>query len=239
MMYRKKLLFVHPQQFGYGAGYFYYCKYLKNFFDIDFICYDQGFNKVYEEGVKVIYREIKGKRVFRLFKFIGFIIKYSRNKHIDVIFCFQIKFVFLIGLFDKSKNKILDIRTGSLSSTPIIRWIINKLILMNTLFFQKVTVLSESLRESIGIPLKKTTLLPLGADTIDNSKKEFNKMHLIYVGVFYKRNLDVTIEGFQKFYNKYSKQVDIQYDIIGFYRSLDEKRLKNVSAFSKKIMATV
>jgi len=42
---KRKLLIVNPSQFGYTAGYRYYCMYLKYEFDIDFLCIDRGLAK--------------------------------------------------------------------------------------------------------------------------------------------------------------------------------------------------
>ena len=224
---KKKILIINPNQYGYSAGYFYYVKYLKQYFEIDYICYDKGLSKVDSQGIRVIYKDFnKRSRVFRLLDFIYSSIKLSLSNNYQSIFTVNFKFVFLIGLFSKSEKNILDIRTGSLSDNYIFRFMMNKIILFNSLFFDKVTILSDSLKKKIGLNSSKTVVLPLGSDIIDESDKKFDKINLIYVGTFYKRNIEETIFGLADFYRDYNDKIQIKYDIIGFGSLLEENKIK-------------
>ena len=73
-MDKKKLLFINPGQFGYQAGYYYYCKYLKDDFDITFICRDRELKKVTLDGVKVIYISFKGNKIKRYYRWLKAVI---------------------------------------------------------------------------------------------------------------------------------------------------------------------
>jgi len=142
------------------------------------------------------------------------------------------KMVFLIGLFGKSKLKILDIKTGFLIDNIFFRWLFNKSILFSSLFFDKVNVLSENLAILLKLSDKKTFIVPLGADVLDDTPKQFDKIHLLYIGTLHKRHIEKTIDGFAKFYAKHTGEVSLRYDIIGFSHIEDEEeRIK--SAISK------
>ncbi|HDQ16108.1 MAG TPA: glycosyltransferase [Bacteroidetes bacterium] len=219
---KRKLLIVNPNQFGYSAGYNYYCKYLKDEFDIDFLYIDRGLVKVDEPGVQIIYRNSKKNRIKNLLSFILYAIKLSRQKDYDVIFCVYFRWVYLLGLFCKGGKKILDIRTGSLSDNKIIRFFYNRMNLFTSLFFDKITILSLHLSKLLILPNKKIFLLPLGASVLDGTPKRFDKIHLIYIGTFHKRHIEKTIEGFARFYSMHAGRVSLKYDIIGFSHIEDD-----------------
>ena len=83
----KKVLFINPSQFGYSAGYHYYCKYLKDEFDIDFLCIDKGLVKIDEPGVRIIYKNAENNKIKQLLSFILHAIRVTRQKDYDIIFC--------------------------------------------------------------------------------------------------------------------------------------------------------
>jgi hypothetical protein len=69
-MKKKRLLVINPNQFGYAAGYHYYCKYLKDYFEIDFLCFDKGYPKLNENNVNVIYLGFNKNKYKRFFHFL-------------------------------------------------------------------------------------------------------------------------------------------------------------------------
>lgn len=236
MISDKKLLIINANQFGYSAGYHYYCRYLKKDFEIDFLCFDKGLAKVVEPGVNIIYRDFNQNKIKRLIGFIRYAIKLSRQKDYDAILCVYFKLAFLVGIMAKGQLRILDIRTGSLSDNKFNRWFHNRMILFSTLFFHKITVLSKRLANLLKLPSRKTTILPLGADILDTSPKVYDKMHLIYIGTLHKRNIDRTIDGFAGFYNKYFTKISLRYDIIGFSHKAEdmEKILQTIERHNFK-----
>lgn len=228
-MTKQKLLIVNPAQFGYSAGYHYYCKYLKDEFDIDFLSIDRGLIKVTEPGIRIIYQQPSNFRISTLLNFIFQAVLLSRKKKYDIIFCVYFRWVFLCGLFCKSKSKILDIRTGSLSDNKRRRFLYNRMNLFSSLFFDKITILSSSLASVLRLPGKKTFILPLGASVLDETQKQFDKMHLLYIGTLHKRQIEKTIEGFSRFYAKHAGKVSLRYDIVGFSHIEDDaEKIKTV-----------
>jgi len=235
---KKKLLIVNPNQFGYSAGYQYYCKYLKDEFDIDFLCIDRGFVKVDAPSVQVIYRNFKKNRINNLLSFILYAIRLSRKNKYDIIFSVYFRWVFLLGMLCKSKLKILDIRTGSLSDNKLQRLLYNSMNLFSSFFFDKITILSSSLAGLLKLPEKKTNILPLGASALDETQKLFNKMHLLYVGTLHKRHIEKTIDGFSRFYKKYAGKIALRYDIVGFSNINDDLE-KNKFIIKKNNLNTI
>ena len=231
---KKKILIVNPvHQFGYGAGYYYYSKYLKDLFDIDFLGFDKGLPDIDLPGIKNIRLKLCKNRIINLLYFSFFAIKLTKKSNYDGIFCVYFNFAFLLGLLTKSKFKVLDIRTGSLSNKLMVKCMANTMILFTSLFFDKVTILSLSLSKLLHIPVSKRVLLPLGSDIIyDGSKKYHNNVHLIYVGILQMRAIGTTIEGFWHFYNKYKDKISLKYDIVGF--SPDKKDEEDIQYKIKK-----
>jgi len=224
---KKKLLFVSPEQFGYLSDHYYYCKYLKNHFEIDFLCFDKGLPKINEDGVNIIYLNYHQNKLQRLLYFIFYAIRITRKNIYDILLTDYFKMVFIIGLWGKAKLKIIDIKTGSLSDNIIFRWLFNNIILFSSLFFHKTTVLSENLSRRLMLAKKSTVVVPLGADVLDEKDKQYNKMRLIYIGTLHKRHIEKTIDGFFRFYKMYTGRVSMRYDIIGFsHIKDDEHRIK-------------
>jgi hypothetical protein len=109
---------------------------------------------------------------------------------------------------------ILDIRTLSISTDVRIRKKYNYNLRVTSSLYDHVTIISEELRRKIDIPIEKTSILPLGSDSISNIKKSFEKINLLYVGTLTGRNIEKTIEGLSLFLLK-NPTVPISYDIIG------------------------
>jgi hypothetical protein len=226
---KKKLLFVSPEQFGYLSDHYYYCKYLKNNFEIDFICFDKEQPKINEEGVNIIYLNFNQNKLQRLLYFIFYAIRITRKNIYDILLTDYFKMVFIIGLLGKAKLKILDVKTGSLNDNILFRWLFNRIILFSSLFFHKTTVLSESLAKRLILAKKRTVVVPLGADILDETEKQYNKMNLIYIGTLHKRNIEEAIKGFAKFYTQHKDKITLRYDIIGFSHINDDvERLETV-----------
>jgi glycosyltransferase involved in cell wall biosynthesis len=72
-------------------------------------------------------------------------------------------------------------------------------------------------------------LVPLGADPISKKAKSFDDFKLIYVGTFFNRRIEDTIEGLALFLKK--RPIDsITYDIIGFGPTKDIIKIKSALA---------
>lgn len=219
---------INGNQFGYSAGHYYYCKHLKDKFEIQYICYDRGHTKMEIEGVKVNYIPFSPSKIKRLSSFIRNSIKVSQNFKPDILFVVYFNVCFLLSLMCYGKRKILDIRSGSLSKNNYKRAISNHLIKLQSLFFKNIIVLSESLREFLNIQEKKTLILPLGAEIYYNGSHNYSDLNLLYIGTLDSRRIYETIEGLEIFLKKntqYHKK--ITYTIIGFGATSEVERIEN------------
>ena len=61
----KELLFVDKNPFGILIDTYKYCEYLKEEYDITYVCIDYGYNKLSMEGVKVVYVPNINSKLFR------------------------------------------------------------------------------------------------------------------------------------------------------------------------------
>ena len=224
---KSSILIVHHRQYGHHTGSLQYCRHLKNDFNITFICWDYGKKIITEPGVRVIYITRSGNKFSRKFRFIQNIINHIRQKKFDLVFIHYFQGCSLIPIFCRKKpNLHLDIRTGSISLKRIKRIIYNSILLLESQFFKKISIISEGLRDQLDIK-KDAYILPLGANPVNVNKKVKHKLHLLYIGTLTNRKLEDTIYGTYIFLNEFPS-ADIHYTIVGdgYFNEIDKfKRL--------------
>jgi glycosyltransferase involved in cell wall biosynthesis len=221
------ILFVYPNQFGYHTDSYKYCEHLQDSFNISYICFDQGFPRMDIPGINVLYNPYNIQKFIRLLRFYSQIIKYTRDKPIDVLFVVQFKFSFLLGLFVKAKVKILDYRTGDLSYNTIIRYLKNRCMWFDSLFYDRMSSISEGLRDILNLDRSKTLILPLGGDIFSKKVHSFNRLDLLYVGSLNRRNINQTIGGIALCLERNKLLVSsLSYTIIGFGNNKDVSKIK-------------
>jgi glycosyltransferase involved in cell wall biosynthesis len=227
-----KLLIVYPNQFGYHTDSYKYCEHLQKSFDIVYVCFDQKFERMDLPYVKVIYIPYNTRKFNRLFHFYSVLLSLTRREKIDIILTIRFKYCFIIGLFARSKVKILDYRSGDLRSSAISRRFYNTLMRFDALFFLNISVISDGLRDILKLAKQKTLILPLGADIISDQQRSFDRLDLIYVGTLSLRNIEQTIEGIKVFLSKHHEFSKIlSYTIIGFG---NEKEIEGINSCIKR-----
>lgn len=224
---KTKLLFINPIQFGYSAGHYHYCKYLVDYYDITFLCLDQGFAKIELNNVNTIYLNNNdgSNRIKRQYLFIKHCIKLIRENKFSCVFVVSFIGALFIPIFSKHKNTIIDIRTGAIENNQIKVFLLNKLYSFQARFFDKIMVLSNGLKEILQLPSKKTTVISLGADCISTLEKKYDNTKLLYVGTLYNRNIEETIIGVKKYVDKYGR-CGVEYDIVGFGYGKEEELIQ-------------
>jgi hypothetical protein len=216
-MGKTKLVLINGNQFGYSAGHYYYCKYLKDQFDIQYICFDRNRKKLELENVKVHYVSFEGNKFIRIFRFLYQSFKICKQIKPDILFVVQFNLCPVLALFCKASIKVLDIRTGSLSTHSFKRNLDNFTIKLHTFFFRKKIILSESLRQKIKLRKKNLLVLPLGAEVFYSGSHEYSPFKLLYVGTILDRNIHQTIEGIGLFIQENPEFAQsVKYTIVGF-----------------------
>ncbi len=220
---RKRILFISPNQFGYLTDYYYFCKYLRNDFDIHFLCFDRGLKKRSLDTVKVHYVSFSGNLVARLYRWLIIIKQMVKKTNFDVIFLENHKLVMFIKLILRKQNITLDIRTGGVAQNEWANYIDNSRIRMESAFFEHVTILSKALIHHLKLKPSKCHYLPLGAEIINGVEKSFESIKLLYVGSLSQRNIHETIIAFGRLYMEKRDEINCSYDIFGFGNVEEEK----------------
>jgi hypothetical protein len=179
------------------------------------------------EGVHVHYVSFEGNKIKRISRFLYQCIRICNQIQPNILFIVEFNVCFLLTLTCKAPLKVLDIRTGSLSPNFLKRNLDNFYIRIQSVFFNKVTILSESLCQKIKLNKKNILILPLGAEEFYKGSHDYSNLNLLYIGTLNKRNIHQTIEGLgiavQKKPEYYSK---IKYTIVGPGSETDILKLK-------------
>lgn len=224
---KKRILILTHTQFGSIIAPYQYSCYLKDRFAISYLCWDFGHPRLEEPGVSVRYVPRRGGKILRMLRFIREGLQEIRNGKYDLVFVVYFQGCFLLPLLTGRKRKVLDIRSGYVRARGFKRWINNLVISTESMFYEWVTILSESLREDLGIPSRKCQLVPLGATHADFPPKTFEELRLLYVGTLQHRDMDKTVEGFTRFYEEMKGCLKMSYVIVGAGRPSDEQRLRD------------
>ncbi len=221
----KRLLFINNAQFGYHTDSYIYCLYLGEDRDVTYLCWDYGLERVEAENINVIYVSRSGNKVKRLWRFIHRALEEMNADRSRIAFIVYFRLCSLLKWFGKCEHIILDIRTGYVLKSRVKGILHNFGIGFESMFFERVTVITEELRQMLGIPAKKSHILPLGAEPMQFAEKDFAEMRLIYVGTFNNRDITKTIEGFDRFVDAHNGSIKSHYDIIGFGTPEEEHRI--------------
>lgn len=237
----KKILIINKSQFGYHTDYYKYCDYLRDEFDVTYLCFDGGRKKLQMENVNIKYVSNKGVKLIRGIRFIckAFFTALTFN---GIIFIHYFENCQLLKILLPWKKMILDIRSLSINPYDKQRIREDKKLQKASTHFDFTTIITEELREKIGLDNKKSAILPLGSDKISKSNKDFFQLNLLYVGSLDGRNIHQTIEGLSIFLKRNPEIAHIAYHIVGDGKQLPElkkmvskKELTNVVTLHGRI----
>lgn len=225
MCNKPHLLMVNLAQYGQHTDSYKYCQYLHPHYKITYLCLDQGFPKI-EDQTQVHYLPKYSSSIKNVLQTIKATRQKIQDLQPDLIYLFYFKLCSMIQLFLPS-NFILDIRTGAVDKERFKRWRLNTMIRLESYRFKQITIISQSLREDLKIPLHKSHLLPLGADRLCDKPKSYQHLSLFYIGTLSGRNLHQTIQGLALFLERFpQKRSVIHYDIFGDGFQEDQERLQ-------------
>jgi len=221
---KKRLLILCQNQFGYHVDAYYYCKYLKEHFDITYLGWNHNLPEISMAEVNVIMVPRTGSVAARHVRYLSAALSEIRRGRHDIHFIKYFRACLLLKILNPQKRYVLDLRSGHISNQPISRFIFDLVIKGESLFFNNLTVISQSLAKRFGLA-KRATILPLGADRLSATTKTFESLKLLYVGTLSERNIHHTLLGFAKFYNEFKDRLAIHYTIIGAGAHGEEDRL--------------
>jgi glycosyltransferase involved in cell wall biosynthesis len=220
------ILIITHNQFGYQTDYYKFSHYLGSEYNVTYLCFDFGYEKIQNNQLTVEYIKKYKSRLLSLINLQYHIYKHLKKEY-SLIFIKYLPFIFWITFFNKKKI-VLDIRTGPVNRNNTLRFTLTSLLKFEALFFKNITVISESLLKYLGIKASKCHVLPLGADIIFTEPKDYSSFKLLYVGTFNSRNLSLTLKGLKQFLD-ISNFKDIHYYVIGKGNKAEEELLFNMT----------
>lgn len=226
MMRKKKLLIVNFQQFGYHTDTLVYPRYLKDEYEITYFCWDYGYKKVVEDGARVVYLPRTGGEFQRIIRFYSSLRKEMKAGNYDVVFVLCFRGCSLVPFLGPYRTIVLNIITGYVRPGLLKKLAYNGLIRLETITYRHIAMLTEELRAKLGVPVRKSHILPLGAETTDLPPKSFTAMRLLYVGTFVARDIYKSVEGFELFASQYRTRVELSYDLVGYGSPADEEKMR-------------
>ena len=222
----EKLFIVHRAQFGYHTDIYKWCEYLHDSYYINLLCFNDGKTKYRMDNVDVHYVYGKGWKIVRWLCFLMMcFIHLSLFKGIIIVSHFSESR--LLKRIMPWKKMILDIRTFSVHPDENVRKTENAKLFKSVALYDYVTVISDGLRKQLPKESDKTAVLPLGGDVIDLPSKKYDRLDLLYIGTFYNRCLENTIQGFS-IAKKQLKDVKIVYHIVGNGTHGEDEMLKSL-----------
>lgn len=225
-MSKPRIVMVSSDQFGHNPPTYYFCKYLKDRYDLTLICWDHGQTKIEMPDVTVRYISRNGGplRIPRMIKAVFD----ASSSHRTMIHIKYFKGICsLIRLLRPNNPMLLDIRTCSINPSRMRRALEDIILKKECGLFRDITVISKSLADRLGLT-DKAHIIPLGADPISNGVKSFDAMNLIYVGTLQNRRIEETLSGFHRFYAEYKDTIHLSYTIIGGGKNDEVSLLKKM-----------
>ena len=221
MDFGKRILFIDKNPYGILIDTYKYCQYLQSDYDVIYVCIDYGYPRVDSGRVEVKYTPKLKSKLLRgiMFTLLSLYYAMITKGFIFVSYYPGCKILKRI-LFWKRMH--VDIRT--LSVSPDIserkKWDLelNKTICE----FDSVSLITEGVKDKLSIPnSKKVFIIPLGADIISLTSKDFAKLNLLYIGTLNNRRIIDTVVGFHHFIKK-NPTIRSHYIIIGDGNELEE-----------------
>jgi glycosyltransferase involved in cell wall biosynthesis len=211
---KPNLLIIDPAQFGYHSDTYYYCKYLREDFNISYYGFDENKKPVTLEQITLISIKKKQDRILRELRFIAKAFRLIREGNFDFVHIDYFKGCSAFHLCVPNSRMLVDVRSASILIESWKRAIYDFLLKAEVRLFDNIGVISSGLAKHLTLPPRRI-ITPLGSDIISHTSKPNNSIKFLYVGTFYNRNIHHTILGFEKFFAAYSRKIQICYTIVG------------------------
>lgn len=231
------LTIVCYNQFGYLTDTFEYCKFLKDTYEIHYLCIDYGQEKQVINGVDVHYFQTNKTGTKKWLSFLSFALK-TIPKNTSVLFVKYFLFSSVLGFKYRSIAN-LDVRTGSVKAKNFPRFIENALISIESRAYKYRTIISDSLASKIIFPPYKVISLGANIKDLPDRTYQHDGIKLLYIGTLSGRNIDQVVIGLDLFV-KSNPTLDIKFDIVGDGYNNEVETLKSlVSARNLEELVTV
>jgi len=227
-----RLLVAGRDQFGYMTDSYQHVFHLRDTFALTYLGWESELPPITLERVNIAHFSGTGNKLVRYVAFLLRVLAEIRRGDYDLVMLYYFPGVGIFPGLAPGRTYVLDIRSGYVRNSEILRWFFNRWTLLDSLMFRHVTIISDSLREFLHISKKKAHVLPLGATVPEVAPKRFESMRLLYVGSLELRHIHRTVEGFGRFFRDGGADVKPTYDIVGFGLPGDEQALRAAIAQS-------
>ena len=204
-------------QFGYHIDTYFYCQKKPEDVELTYIGKSRNAAEIPCKNVNIItipYRKYISGKILSTIHYWKTIYTEVSSHEYDLIF---IRFSPLCALFQicfPSVLFVMDIRTASVHPSAFKRFLEDKILQLNGFFFRHISVISQGLAEKLKISPGKTFILPLGAESQEITPRNFDALHLLYVGTFYERKIENTLTGLKAFITR-NHDIPIDYELVG------------------------
>lgn len=225
----ENILIVGLVQYGYNTDWYKYSELLSERYNVYYLCRSATKPLISSNKVNVIYFDASNRDYY--IKILGEVKKLKKHIDFKKVFVYVYPLCSLMRLLFSKEQLIMDIRTSYIKS-PIATWICNKLIKWDSVFYGKISVISWGVADFLNLNKKKCCYLPLGGEALGYYPKDMSSLKLFYVGTFYDRNIEKTIEGLSIF-KKNNPDSDVSYTIVGVGSSDEISKIRNtISSYS-------
>ena len=234
-----KIIILNTPQFGTLTDSYKWCEYLKDDYNIVFLCFDSHLKKMDLPGVNYVYIHRFDSPLLRGLWYIIYTLFYCLF-HKGFIFIVYFKFCQIFPIVFFWRDVHVDVRTLSVSTDKIRNARNDQKLLDAVNRFRSCSFISNGLLKKIKPSCARQFVLPLGADVISKTTKEWNSLRLLYVGTFNNRKMIKTIIGFEK-YIKLSNDKKSTYTLVGDGEELqdiisyiNQNGLNNINVVGRK-----
>lgn len=234
-MSNNRLIIVSPRQYGYQTDYLKYATYLPKYFNVVFLCLDQGERRIENDKITLKYTSVKNKLIGNLLFFIRSYIYLLT--HSGIVMIANFKGCRYLKKFMPWRKMIVNIRTVSVNKDIQMAIKYNNLIKKDAIPYDRIIMISNGGAKQLNLPKNKVSIVSLGADVISYTEKNFDTLKFLYVGTLNNRDIIKTVKGFHK-YLIYSGDMTSTYDIVGDGEEFDiiDRYIKEQNLYTRVIL---
>ena len=209
----EKIIIINTSQFGTLTDSYMWCKYLREYYDVTFVCFDNNLKKMDIDGIRYKYVNRFDNPILRGLWYIIYSVFYCLT-HNAPVFIVYFEHCDILPRLLPWRRFHVDIRTLAVTKDEEHNKVKDDRLKQTLKYFKSISYISKGVQKKINVCSERHYILPLGADPFSLEPKYWNTLNLLYVGTLTHRDIIKTVEGV-KLYIEQTGDSDITYDIIG------------------------
>lgn len=227
---KANILFIIPAQYGYHTDSYQYCECLAEKYNVFYIGLDSNKPKCDSDKVNVYSLMPNQCITWRLTLFCA-VFRLIKKHRFQKVFIYSFPLCSLFLLIVSRQIMVMDVRTSFIEGRFKTKFL-NLLLRMESIFFKRISVISDGVADFLRLNKLKCRLLPLGGEDVGFHKRTDHALSLLYVGTFYDRYIEKTVEGLALFF-KQNPKVNVKYTIIGMGTDEEKQRIFDAISCNK------